>query len=214
MSETRNVGDSLIADLAWRIPPLPPAREFVTSAGFAGAAALMGAIIIALAVLIAVRRGSKRHQALLEQRESHHRELRDRERHAQAIERCWQRLVWVVETAGIEPAAAEGAALGLGPELALEVLRGILRDAEHLADDTLIKAAAVHLNQFALVLSQQGGPLAELAAAQPAAAGETPAVAEVDKSIPGSETPSAAPAGGVQPSGKAQVAVKQRRWRR
>jgi hypothetical protein len=72
--------------------------------------------------------------------------------------------VWVVDTAGLEP-AGETATLGLGPELALEILRGLLRDAEQLSDATLAGAVMVHLNQFSLVLAQQAGPLAELTAA-------------------------------------------------
>ena len=82
-----------------------------------------------------------------------------------AIQRCWERLKWLVETAGIEPAASEGASLGLGPELALELLRGLLRDAEQLCDDALANAVTVYQHQFSLVLAQQGGPLSELVAA-------------------------------------------------
>ena len=81
------------------------------------------------------------------------------------IQRCWERLKWLVETAGIEPAASEGASLGLGPELALELLRGLLRDAEQLCDDALANAVTVYQHQFSLVLAQQGGPLSELGAA-------------------------------------------------
>lgn len=168
-----SVQDSLPPDLAWRMPPLPPAREFVTSAGFAGAGALIAAVIVALAVMFAVWRTSKRHDIQHEQRERHHRELRYDERHAAAIARCWQRLVWVVETAGIEPAANEGTALGLGPELALEILRGLLNDAEELEEDALAKAATAHLEQLALVLRQQAGPLTEVATT-PAATDEKP----------------------------------------
>ncbi|ORX21144.1 hypothetical protein AWC32_02045 [Mycobacterium xenopi] len=150
------------------MPPLPPAREFLTSAGFGGAAALVAAIVVAVVALLAARGVAKRHRAELEQQQRHHTEIRDDERHAAALTRCWQRLVWVVETAGIEP-ASEGATLGMGPELALEILRGLLRDAEQLGDDTLTAAVTVHLNQFSLVLAQQSGPLAELAAARPSA---------------------------------------------
>jgi hypothetical protein len=70
----------------------------------------------------------------------------------------------VVQSAGIEPAVSEGATLGLGPELALELLRGLLRDAEQLADATLASAVTVYQNQFVLVLAQQGGSLSGLAA--------------------------------------------------
>ena len=69
-----------------------------------------------------------------------------------------------MKTAGLEPAASEGATLGLGPELAMATLRGLLRDAERLGDETLADAVTVYQNQFALVLAQQGGPLSELAA--------------------------------------------------
>jgi hypothetical protein len=143
------------------MPALPPARDFLTSAGFGGAAALAAAIIVALVVVFAMRRASQRHRMELEQQERRHRERRDDEQHAAAVTRCWQRLVWVVETAGIEPAAAEGATLGLGPELAFELLRGLLRDAEQLGDDTLAKAVSVYLGQFSLVLAQQGSLLSE-----------------------------------------------------
>jgi len=149
------------------MPVLPPARDFLTSAGFGGAAALAAAIIVALVVLIAVRRTSKRHRLDLEVRERQHQQRREDEQHAAAINRCWQRLVWVVETAGIEPAAAEGATLGLGPELALELLRGLLRDAEQLGDDTLAGAVTVYLGQFTLVLAQQGSLLSELSPPSP-----------------------------------------------
>ena len=63
------------------------------------------------------------------------------------------------EDRGVEPAASEGATLGLGPELAMATLRGLLRDAERLGDETLADAVTVYQNQFALVLAQQGGPL-------------------------------------------------------
>jgi hypothetical protein len=94
----------------------------------------------------------------------------------------------VVQTAGIEPATSEGAALGLGPELALELLRGLLRDAEQLADATLASAVTVYQNQFALVLAQQGGSLSGLAAASAAGDGK-----------PGKQAP--------QPSAGAKAAV-------
>jgi hypothetical protein len=144
-----------------RMPALPPARDFLTSAGFGGAAALAAAIIVALVAVFAMRRASQRHRMELEQQERQHLERRKDEQHAAAVKRCWQRLVWVVETAGIEPAAAEGATLGLGPELALELLRGLLRDAEQLGDDTLAKSVSVYLGQFSLVLAQQGSLLSE-----------------------------------------------------
>src|ERR1700704_3221965 len=55
------------------------------------------------------------------------------------------------------------------PEVTLELLRGLLRDAERLGDDTLAKAVAVHQEQLLLVLAQQSGPLSTLAAPAPAA---------------------------------------------
>ena len=140
-------------------------REFLVSPGFAGAAAVAAAVIALCAVLYVSRRVGKRFKQELEQRERHHQEEREAERHAAAVERCWERLKWLVETAGIEPATSEGATLGLGPELAVAILRGLLRDAEQLGDDTLANAVMVYQNQFGLVLAQQGGPLSELAAA-------------------------------------------------
>jgi hypothetical protein len=156
------------------MPALPPARDFLTSAGFGGAAALAAAIIVALVAVFVVRRASKRHRMELEQVERQHRERRDDEQRAAGVTRCWQRLVWVVETAGIEPAASEGATLGLGPELALELLRGLLRDAEQLGDDTLAKAVSVYLGQFSLVLAQQGSSLSELGEISPSATDTRP----------------------------------------
>ena len=139
------------------MPTLPPARDFLLSAGFGGAAALLAALVIAVVAVLLARGAAKRHRAGLEQQERHHREVREEEQRTAAIARCWQRLVWVVDTAGLEP-AGETATLGLGPELALEILRGLLRDAEQLGDDTLAGAVTVHLNQFSLVLAQQAGP--------------------------------------------------------
>ena len=147
------------------MPALPAARDFLTSAGFGGAAALAAAIIVALAAVFAMRRASQRHRIELEQQERRHRERREDEQHAAAVTRCWQRLVWVVETASIEPAASEGATLGVRPELALELLRGLLQDAEQLGDGTLVKAVSVYLGQFSLVLAQQGSLLSEFVAA-------------------------------------------------
>jgi hypothetical protein len=156
-------------DLPQGMPELPPARDFLISAGFGGAAALVAAIIVALVAVLVVQRASKRHRVELEQQQHQYRERRRDEQHEAAVTRCWQRLVWVVETAGVEPAASEGATLGLGPELALELLRGLLRDAQKLGDDTLAKAVSVYLAQFSLVLAQQGSLLADLAAPSPAA---------------------------------------------
>ena len=174
---------------------LPPASDFLTSAGFGGAAALAAAIIAALAAVFAMRRASQRHRMELEQQERQHRERREDEQHAAAVTRCWQRLVWVVETAGIEPAAAEGATLGLGPELALELLRGLLRDAERLGDDTIAKAVSVYLGQFSLVLAQQGSLLSEPADVSPSATDAKPSSATDAKpdEQPATEEPQPAP---------------------
>jgi hypothetical protein len=114
-------------------PPLVPLREFIVSPGFAGVAAVAAAVIVVCAVLYAVRRVSRR---LLEQRERHHQEAREDAQRALAIQRSWERLKWLVETAGIEPAASAGTTLGLGPELALKMLRGLLHDAEQLVAKT------------------------------------------------------------------------------
>jgi hypothetical protein len=153
-----------VTDVVQAMPPLVPLREFIVSPGFAGAAAVAAAAIVLCAILFATRRASKRFNQELEQRERHHQEAREDEQHAVAVQRCWERLTWVVQTAGIEPAASEGATLGLGPELALELLRGLLRDAEQLADATLASAVTVYQNQFVLVLAQQVGSLSGLAA--------------------------------------------------
>ena len=152
-----------------------PLREFLVSPGFAGAAAVVAALIVLCTVLFAARRAGKRLNRELEQREQHHQQARDAEQRAQASAQCWQTLKWLVETAGPEPAASEGATLGLGPELAMATLRGLLRDAERLEDETLADAVTVYQSQFALVLAQQGGPLAELAASvKPGVGGKTP----------------------------------------
>jgi hypothetical protein len=140
----------------------PSAGEFLTSAGFGGAAALVAALVVALVVLGVARGASNRHRAELQLQEQHYEKVREDRERAAGIALCEQRFRWVVETAGLEPAASESATLGLGPELALELLVGLRRDATRLGDDTLVKAIAVYLNQFSLVLAQQGGPLAHL----------------------------------------------------
>jgi hypothetical protein len=176
-------------------PQLPTARDFLTSAGFGGAAALVAAIILVLIAIFALRKASQRHQLRLEQQEHHLQEIREDELRAAAVTRCWQRFVWVVETAGLEPAASENATLGLGPELALELLSGLLRDAEKLGDDTLTKSVAVYLNQLSLVLAQQSGPLSGLAAA-----GSAPPRAKVDeRARPPAPKPPPPPAKAAEP---------------
>jgi hypothetical protein len=142
-----------------------PLRDFIVSPGFAGVVALLAAIITAGAVLYAVRRAGKRSQLLLEQREHDLAQARADAEHTQAVARCWERWQWVVDKAGIEPAVSEGATLGLGPAVTLELLRGLLRDAEELGDDTLAKAVAIYQEQLLLVLAQQAGPVAELTVA-------------------------------------------------
>jgi hypothetical protein len=148
-----------------------PLREFIVSPGFAGAAAVVAALIVFCAVLYAGRRAGKRLNEDLEQRERHHQESSDAEKQALASQQCWETLKWLVKTAGLEPAASEAATLGLGPELAMATLRGLLRDAERLGDETLADAVTVYQNQFALILAQQAGPLSGLAASAPPAAG-------------------------------------------
>jgi hypothetical protein len=183
-----------------QLPALPPAREFVTSAGFGGAAAFLAALLVVAVALFAVGRASKRYrqqfdqqerhnQQQLDQQERHNQQLRDAAQHDAAVQRCWQRLVWVVETAALEPAASQGATLGLGPELALELVRGVLRDAEDLGDATLRDAAAVYLDQFSLVLAQQGSVSAE-----PPVAASPDGVAAEQSGRTDSAQPSAAPA--------------------
>ena len=61
---------------------------------------------------------------------------------------------------------SEGATLGLGPAVTLELLGGLLRDAERLGDETLAKAVAVYQEQLLLVLAQQAGPVSGIAAAR------------------------------------------------
>lgn len=148
---------------------LPPARDFIVSPGFAGALAVVAAVIVLGAVLYGSRRAGKRALAERDLRERHHEERCEDERRALAVARCWERWWQVQQTAAIEPAASEGASLGLGPEVTLELLRGLLRDAERLGDDALAKVVAVYQEQFLLVLAQQSGPLSSLAGAAPAA---------------------------------------------
>ncbi|MGH3641533.1 MAG: hypothetical protein ACRDUX_21180 [Mycobacterium sp.] len=141
-------------------------RDFIVSPGFAGLVALLAAIIASGAVLYGIRRAGKRAQQQLEQRERDLEQSRGDAANALAVARCWERWQWVVETAGIEPAVSEGATLGLGPAVTLELLGGLLRDAEQLGDGTLAKAVAVYQEQLLLVLAQQGGPVSELGVAK------------------------------------------------
>lgn len=141
---------------------LPPAREFITSAGFGAALALLAVVLLTLIFVVHGWRASRRHREELDQRERHYEAERDERERAADLAICGERFKWVVETAGIEPAAGESATLGLGPEVALELLAGLHRDATRLGDETLAKAIAVYLNQFSLVLAQQGGQLSHL----------------------------------------------------
>jgi hypothetical protein len=149
-------------------------RDFVVSPGFAGVVALLAAVIVACAVLYASRRARRRFEQQREQQER--RQDQDRDDAANAL--AWERWQWVVDTAGIEPAASEGATLGLGPAVTLELLGGLLREAERLGDETLAKAVAVHQEQLLLVLAQQAGPVSKIANARtPSPAAETPSAA-------------------------------------
>jgi hypothetical protein len=167
-------------------------------------------------VLYASRRAGKRHKQELEQRERHRQEAREDEQHALAVGRCWERLKWLVETAGIEPATSEGANLGLGPELTLELLRGLRRDAEQLADDTLAKAVTTYQSQFALVLIQQGGPLSELAAAPSGSVNGVNGKPDTQSATSTSDKPDRKPttAADETPTAAEQVADGERRHRR
>jgi hypothetical protein len=197
-------------------------REFIDSPGVVGAAAVVAALIVAFAVLYAIRRAGKRHESELEQRERHHREARDAEAQALTSQQCWQTLKWLVETAGVEPSASEGATLGLGPELAMATLRGLLRDAERLEDETLADAVTAYQGQFALVLAQQGGPLSELAGgrppATPAASGERkPPAQATPKEQPSSaqeDKPDTKPASDESPASATEMVGDGRRHRR
>ncbi|AEV76583.1 hypothetical protein MycrhN_6122 [Mycolicibacterium rhodesiae NBB3] len=148
------------------VPPLGilgdlPARDFLVSPGFAGLLAILAAVIAAAAVLYASRRARQRSEQLRDQEERRQVQARDDALSALA----WERWQWVVDNAGIEPTASEGATLGLGPAVALELLGGLLRDAERLGDETLAKAVAVYQEQVLLVLAQQAGPVSDFAGA-------------------------------------------------
>lgn len=144
---------------------LVPLREFVVSPGFAGAGAVVAAVIVLCAVLFWSWRAGKRAGRDREQRERQYEQSREDELHAAAVARCRELLLGVVDRAGIEPAANEGATLGLGPAVALELLRGLRRDAEELGDETLVRGVTVYLDQFAQVLAQQGGAFSGLGVA-------------------------------------------------
>jgi hypothetical protein len=134
-------------------------RDFVVSPGFAGVAVLLAAVIAVCAVLYASRRARQRFEQQREQQERRQDQARNDAENALA----WERWQWVVDTVGIEPAVSEGATLGLGPAVTLELLGGLLRDAERLGDETLAKAVAAYQEQLLLVLAQQAGPVSDIA---------------------------------------------------
>lgn len=145
-------------------------RDFVVSPGFAGLMALLAAIVVAGAVLYWSRRARQRFELRRAEQDRRHDRARDDADKALA----WERWQWVVENAGIEPAVSEGATLGLGPAVTLELLGGLLRDAERLGDETLTRAVAVYQEQLVLVLAQQAGPVSNVAgAAEPTQEPET-----------------------------------------
>jgi hypothetical protein len=155
------------------VPPIGvlgdlPVRDFVVSPGFAGVAALLAAIVAACAVLYASRRARQRFELQRDEQDRRHDRARDDADKALA----WERWQWVVDTAGIEPAVSEGATLGLGPEVTLELLGGLLRDADRLGDDTLARAVAVYQEQLVLVLAQQAGPVSDVNGATTARSGK------------------------------------------
>ncbi|GAT07726.1 hypothetical protein H7I77_09755 [Mycolicibacterium novocastrense] len=158
---------------------IPSLRDWVHSAGFGGTAAVLAALIVLLGLLATSRRSDKRRQSEMDQRDRHHQETHEAQQRAAAINRCWDRLTWIVQTADMELAATDPASanMGLGPELAEELLRGLKRDAEELGDETLANATAVYLTQLGLVLTQQIDRFAEVAAAQAPPADDRPAAA-------------------------------------
>jgi hypothetical protein len=163
------------------LPPHPSFKEFLVSAGFGGVMALSAAVIAGAVGIYSARRSFRSQQLQLEQQGRHHKsEFAQQNRHhkaaldqqnrhyeatradeatAAAITRCWDRLVWVVNTASGKPAASgsASASLGIGPELAREFLDKLQADAEPLHDKTLEKAVSIYRHQFGLVLLQQAG---------------------------------------------------------
>jgi hypothetical protein len=188
---------------AWS-PPLPALREFVVSPGFSGVLVFLAAIIVLVAVLYASRRAGRRLSKQLEQQDLHEQQARTDRQRRQAVDRCWKRLVWLVTTAGAEPAARdpEDANLGLGPELALELLEGLHRDAKELGDDTLVGAVAVYLAQYGLVLGQQGGPVPESLPESNGRPEQSPDI--VPTAAPPLKTAERAPATAERPAAKGQ----------
>jgi hypothetical protein len=149
------------------LPQLPSLKDFLLSPGFAGGLVALAAVTALIAALIAIRRGTQRHNKQLAQQDRHHQEIHAATERREAIERCWERLTWLVKTASTEPSAihAEEQILGLGPELTLAILEGLRDDALDLNDTTLAQAVAVYLAQYSLALGQRIGPLPEVLAA-------------------------------------------------
>ena len=141
---------------------LPALHEFLISPGFIGAGVFFASIVGFVAVWYLTRQQASRLEATLTEQAGRW----ARQRHTDAVKRCWDRLAWLVDNAGEEPVVGtpEDARLGMGPELAFEVLSGLHAEAVELDDQTLIRATTVYLAQFGLVLSQQTAPLAAPAA--------------------------------------------------
>jgi hypothetical protein len=173
-----------IPGAAYRPLAPPAACDFLTSPGFVGAAVLIAAAVVVGAVLYTSSRATRRLDKQLERQDLHDNVARVDRQHAELVDRCWERFVWLVETASMEPTAraAGEASLGLGPELALELLQGLHRDANELGDKTLGRAVTAYLAQYGLVLGRQGGLLPEIAAGADdrvrAPAGDKPSSAE------------------------------------
>jgi hypothetical protein len=140
-----------------RPPQLPALSDFLLSPGFAGALVVLAAVLMLLAALMASRRTKRQ----LLQQDRHHQEILADKSRREKIDRCWDRLVWLIRTASMDPAAVEAdeQSLGLGPELTLSILEGLQSDAADLRDNTLSRAVAVYLTQYGLVLAQRIGPL-------------------------------------------------------
>jgi hypothetical protein len=187
----------VVVEAALWPPQAPTLRDFLVSPGFAGAGIALAAIVLLFAVLYTCRRSERRLDRALEQQDQHQQERRaDRERVA-GVERCWERLIWLVNAAAIEPTGlgldhSEEAHLGLSPELTLAILKGLHRDAKELGDATLVDAVTVYLTQFGSVLTQQGGPLSDTSVFN--GHQEKPVADEAHASPrPATETPAPAP---------------------
>lgn len=145
---------------AWSLQ-LPPLNDFVLSPAFGGGLVLLAALIV---LLVATRHEARRLDKQLGQQDRHHQEVRGDRQRRDAIERCWQRLVWLVKTANTEPAdiGTDEAVLGLGPGLTLAILEGLTRDAKELQDGTLAEAVAAYFSQYGLALGQKIGSLPDI----------------------------------------------------